>query len=433
MMDESSSSSAPSPVPPEIIIRILEFIPNRTDWNSIARCNRDIYEKSKAYLPPWPTNYKLSVPADYGPDHSNYGIYRPAWSPDGTQIACSFASKIIIFDQRHGLLRFRHNGDNNGNNNNSNIMTPFLILQMFAHDPMNATDIHLIYSPDGSLLVALTAGLDARVKICVYTTDGYYRQLQEWNLHAYWEGGWYTNLHIDISPCSKYVAVIVDNQILLKDINNGETIKSIVIAEHHIRKVMFCRNDDQCSIFIHLEDNETNEKSLKIWFPYDNIDNEDEDDPNTTASLIIVWEPQPPDGTFVLSHDNSMIVYREQNSITSYDDVMLYSIDNDTKSATLKQSFRLAHRSPSIYFTPDDKYILYTKNKKLAFLNIKTGRDITDPIQTTYNTKQRNRMLDYNTQPRPFVYFSPAGGTIRRFLVSDNTDKFFYIASYWEK
>ncbi|OEU23458.1 hypothetical protein FRACYDRAFT_233628 [Fragilariopsis cylindrus CCMP1102] len=382
MMDESSSSSAPSPVPPEIIIRILEFIPNRTDWNSIARCNRDIYEKSKAYLPPWPTNYKLSVPADYGPDHSNYGIKRPAWSPDGTQIAY----------------------------------------------------IHLIYSPDGSLLVALTAaGPDSRMKICVYTTDGYYRQLQEWNLHAYWEGGWYTNLHIDISPCSKYVVVIVDSQILLKDVNNMETIKSIVIAEHHIHKVMFSRNDDQCSIFIHLEDNETKEKSLKIWFPYDNIDDEDEDDPNTTASLIIVLEPQPPDGTFVLSHDNSMIVYREQNSITSYDDVMLYSIDNDTKSATFKKSFRLAHRSPSIYFTPDDKYILYTKNKKLAFVNIKTGRDTTDPIQTTNNTKQRNRMWDYNTQPQPFVYFSPAGGTIRRFLVSDNTDKFFYIASYWEK
>ena len=143
MMDESSSSSAPSPVPPEIIIRILEFIPNRTDWNSIARCNRDIYEKSKAYLPPWPTNYKLSVPADYGPDHSNYGIYRPAWSPDGTQIACSFASKIIIFDQRHDFLRFRHNEDNNI----SNIKT------MFDRDPIQiGTDIHLLYSPDGSFL-----------------------------------------------------------------------------------------------------------------------------------------------------------------------------------------------------------------------------------------------------------------------------------------
>ena len=98
-------------------------------------------------LPPWPYNFKLGGVAP------NYRIHRPAWSPDGTQIACRSDFNIIIFDQRHGPLRFRHNEDNT-----SNIKT------MLDRDPIQiGTDIHLLYSPDGSFLVALTAHF--RVKV----------------------------------------------------------------------------------------------------------------------------------------------------------------------------------------------------------------------------------------------------------------------------
>ena len=410
----------------QIIIRILEFIPNRTDWNSVARCNKYIYNISQGILlPPWPTNFKLRVPAaDYESDQKYTFLDRPTWSPDGTQIAGSAGGKIIIFDQRRGRLRFRHHGDNN---NNSNINE----IGWIAHDPtrnMNS-EIRLIYSPDGSVLVSAASRPDWTLKIWKYNTNGDYKLIQEWNAHTDSTRNLYTACNFDISPCSKYIVVIVEQQILLKNIQNlKETIKSIVLpAWNFDDNVMFCKNDDHCSIFINIYDDETGEESIKIWHPYDAID--DEDDPDTTASLITIWESSVVSDyyQFALSHDNSMM------AIFAHDKVMLYSVDNDTKSTALIQSVPancgLDSMLNSIYFTPDDKCIVYTKaGCGLAFLYITTRKEITDQIKMTYNVNIKPRRCTKIT-----VFFSPAGGAIRRLLVKDHNDTGYCIASYWEK
>jgi WD40 repeat protein len=416
MMVEPSSSAPPPTVALEIIIRILKFIPDRTDWNSVASCNKMIYKISKDItdlIPPWPHNFRLSIPR-YGPDQRYYRLYNHAWSPDGTQIACSFADKIIIFDQRRCLLRFRRHGDNNGDNKNNS----YKEIGWIAHVHFKGQkDSYLIYSPDGSFLVS-AGSIDGLVKIWNYnSTDGYYQKVQEWNLLT----NWLEKDDIDVSPCGRYVVVLANTQVLLKDDqNNGKTIRSMVLAEHELGfKVMFSKKDGNDSIFILFYPDQTEEVSIKIWRPYDDID--EEDDPDTTASLITVLEPQFIWGTFALSHDNSIIVRAEEQNITK---VMLYSIDNDTKSATLKQSFPANFRYGEIFFTPGDKYILYKNKNGLAFWNITTGREITDQIKTTYNNQNSQQSDDV-------ISFSPAGAS-RRFLVEDNTDKGFYIASYWE-
>ena len=441
---------------PEFLIHVLPYIPDRTIWNSIASCNQDMYEKSKASLPPWPTNYKLNVPAVYGPEekdsryHRDNRLFRPTWSPDGTQIAGSTKGKIIIFDQRRGRLRFRHH--NGHNNNNSNINDVGWIAHMNEFRPETC----LLYSPDGSFLVSATTRLDGTVKIWKYSTDGNYELLREWNAPTDWIGRFDTDHHIDISPCSRYIVVIVDrNKILLKDIKNlRETIKSIVLDSCHVHNVMFCKNDDQCSIFINVYNIQTKEEDIKIWRPYDSIDDDqkwrpddyifDDEreyyDPNdyldNRASLITVLEPQLQKRTVAFSHDSSMIVYRMEGKLVEDDDddeyfyskrAMLYSIDNVTKSATFKQSIPAPCNWNPIYlnFTPDDKCIVYrNKNGLLVFWNIKTEREITDQMKTTYNVNHTCGQ----------IYISPVpAGTIRRFLVRDKTDECFCIASYWEK
>ena len=113
---------------PEFLIHVLSYIPDRTVWNSIASCNQDMYEKSKAYLPPWPTNYKLNC----------YSIPRIAvWSPCGTKVACTTHAKIFIFDQQHGPIL---HGDGNE-------------FGWIAHHGVCINDLK--FSPDGRFLVSI--------------------------------------------------------------------------------------------------------------------------------------------------------------------------------------------------------------------------------------------------------------------------------------
>jgi hypothetical protein len=110
----------------------------------------------------------------------------------------------------------------------------------------------------------------------------------------------------------------------------------------------------------------------------------------------------------------------EQND----DKVMLYSIDNDKKSLTLKQSFSVSSSS-SIQFTPDGKYTSYTnRNGSLAFWDITKEREIMDQIYISYIKNEIKCSL---------LYFSPASCG-QRIVVHDSTigdDEGDYIASYW--
>ena len=71
---------------PELLMYLLPYIADRTVFNSMASCNRDTHEKSKAIVPPWPTYYRLL-------DSNKYSLV--VWSPDGTRVAytCHYNQK----------------------------------------------------------------------------------------------------------------------------------------------------------------------------------------------------------------------------------------------------------------------------------------------------------------------------------------------------
>jgi hypothetical protein len=431
--DEIKAEPSPTPPPPlvlvsfgnilenfpEFLLQVLSYIPDRIVWNSIASSHKKIYEKSKqeAYLPPWPTNFGLHVPG-----YNLKEIYFPVWSPDGTQIACSITNvadgqSIVIFDQRRGLLRFRHHGDELNNFNVNEI-------GWIAHEEEFSASLNLKFSPDGSFLISAGA---RTVKIWEEKrTDGYYRQLQDWNINLEF-GGLKQSTRIDVSPCCRYVAILYGMSVILKDVQNGKTVRSILLPENEVgRQVIFSNIDGHSSIFVRSWDNESGGYIIRIWRPYDIA--ADDDDPDTTASLIAIWENY---GAvfeyhdFALSHDSSMI------AIFANGEVMLYSIDNGSK-LILKQSFS-GWNHTKFKFTPGDKYITYFNgaNNGLGFWNVNTGRDITDPINVTktkpYNKNEGDIFL--------IVYaFAPAGSTSsqQRVLVKDNAGCY-YITKFWEK
>lgn len=165
---------------PEFLLQVLPYIADRIVWNSIASSSKMIYSKTKEDLPPWPKNFKLCVPG-YDPSYPR----TPLWSPDGTQIACIVGDhkrisssgrgryKIVIFDQRCGLLHFRHHGDSVDNS----------AIGWIPHEEFK--DIpDLKFSPDGSFLLSCSQeigddGDNGIVKIWYYNTTGYYLQLQK--------------------------------------------------------------------------------------------------------------------------------------------------------------------------------------------------------------------------------------------------------------
>ena len=235
--------------------------------------------------------------------------------------------------------------------------------------------------------------------------------------------------------------VLAEKYVLLKDVqNNGKTIKSLLLPENEVgMQIIFSTTTDgHRSIFIRTNNIYRNRETIKIWHPYDN--GVDEDDPDTTVSLITILDQSRKRSfyeeyyEFALSRDNSMLaiydgeqqVYDGEQKICK---VMLYSIDNNNKSTTLKQSFPA--RCTSIQFTPNDKYISYNNQNGLpAFWDITTGREITDRMNITYNNNSNGNNIH-------LVNFSPTGSG-QRILVKDTSYTFFkdhhrfFIASYWE-
>ena len=282
--------------------------------------------------------------------------------------------------------------------------------------------LNLKFSPDGSFLISTC---DRFVKVWDYnSTDGYYRQLQDWNMYQEFGGFRRHETRIDVSPCCRYVAILYGMSVILKDVQNGKTVRSILLPENEVgRQVIFSNIDGHSSIFVRSWDNESGGYIIRIWRPYDIAD--DDDDPDTTASLITIWENY---GAvfeyhdFALSHDSSMI------AIFANGEVMLYSIDNGSK-LILKQSFS-GWNHTKFKFTPGDKYITYFNgaNNGLGFWNVNTGRVITDPINVIKSCNKNEGDIFL------FVYaFAPAGSTSsqQRVVVKDSAG--YYITSFWDK
>ena len=412
---------------PEFLLQVLPYIADRIVWNSIASSDKMMYNKTRKDLPPWPKNFKLCVP---GCDISYERP--PVWSPDGTQVACivgdhkSISSsrrvrydKIVIFDRRCGLLRFRRHGDSVDNSD-----IGWIPHEQFKDIP------NLKFSPDGSFLLSWSQeirddgaddGDNGIVKIWDYNTTGYYLQLQEWNISQELDEDISFAFEIDISPCSRYVVVLLESHILLKDVqNNGKTIKSVLLPENEYgHQVIFSAIDGHDFIFIGAWDEENCSDIIKIWY----FDDEG-DGPNANTSLITILRSCQFDD-LVLSHDKSMIATTIYEGGENRNKVLLYSIENGNTSATrtkliLKHSF--SARCSSIRFTPDDNYIVYENQNGLAFWNITTGRESTDNINIPYY---------YENKIIGVIDFSPAGGG-QRLIVRDYTGGY-YIASFLGK
>jgi hypothetical protein len=407
---------------PEFLLQVLSYIPDRIVWNSITSSHKKIYEKSKqeAYPPPWPKDFKLHVPG--------YELRNPVWSPDGTQLACSSNggyrtsehTRIVIFDQRRGLLRFRHYGDENNNNGNE--------IGWIAHKKRySVTDLK--FSLDGNFLVS---ACHLFVKIWDYnSTDGYYRQLQAWNIHQELDGEYRHATIIDVSPCCRYIAILYGMGAILKDVQNGKTIRSILLPESECgTQIMFSNIDGHSPIFVLSQDIESHYHIIRIWRPYAIAH---ENDPDTTFCLINIWERSSTVLDFARSYDNSMIAINVEEE-DGYR-IMLYSIENDITSTTkckfiLEQSFLVrCNYCTRIHFTPDDKYLSYKDKNGLGFWNINTGRESTYQIDTRYS-KHRYLFLDD-------ISFAPTSSTSQqRFLVEYSTDDdsgFYINTKYFDK
>ena len=338
---------------PEFLIYVLPYIADRIVFNSIASCNRDTNEKSKAILPPWPKNYRL-------PTSNRYSIIA-AWSPDGTRVAytCHARTTIVIADQRHAII-YRIN-------NNGAIIT------------------ELKFSPDGNFLVSAYRD-SSIVKLWDNNVTGNYEQLQEWNMREDM-GGVCRLFSIAISACSKYIVLASCslNRVVLKSVENGETIKSLTPQPvmKYATEVMF--STDCHAIFVCSWGG--NFCVIKLWRPY--LDDAYED------SLITLWEKKNCDITkIVLSHDKTMIAIQDYLK-----EGMLLSIDNNysCKVQTLKfqgslSSLRL------LDFTPDDECIIYATPVELKNWSV-AERKFTDKEYLLCSKRTMNSL--YAMYPSP--------------------------------
>ena len=89
---------------------------------------------------------------------------------------------------------------------------------MIAHEISFDIPLKLGISPDGNVLVSISEGDDEElVKIWDHSdiTNWYYPQLQEWNRSQELDED-FDLQGIDVTPCSRYVVVLLDRHVLSK-------------------------------------------------------------------------------------------------------------------------------------------------------------------------------------------------------------------------
>ena len=335
---------------PEILLNILPFIADRTVFNSIASCNRDTHEKSKEISPPWPNDYRL-------PGCSFRSI--AAWSPDGTRVAYRCNSVlgagdvITITDQRYGII---HQINYNGSS--------FCYLQ---------------FSPDGRFLVAACHN-DRIIRLWDNIT-GNYEQLHEWNIIQENVGRIGQHLVCNISACSKYIIVApyASNRVVLKNVENGETIRSLTPQPvmKYITKVMF--SADGLAVFICGRVGDSN--VIKLWRPY--LDDADED------STITLWEQKSTNvcPKIVFSPNKMMIAIQDAITFTALDKGWLLSIDNNYSCTVQKLNFQGSEEL--VQFKPDDKCIIFETKNGLKYWRV-ADKEFIDNKYLLYNKRTTN-------------------------------------------
>ena len=348
---------------------VFPYIADRTVWNSIASSNKDMNKKSKSILPPWPKMYRLLG--------SNKSYLLAAWSLDGTRVAYAYdyGRDIAIVDQRHGVIYRIDNNDE------------------YVFD--------IKFSPDGRFLVS--ADQNGIVRLWDNLT-GNYEQLKEWNVKAETEGNNVSHFSFSISTCSRYIVVSLNNHVFLKEIENGDTIKSLMTRLDYNMKDKVKFSVDGNGVFRCFSGNNRVFVGIKVWRPY--LDDAEE-------NVITLWQ-QPATiiskeyvGQYAFSNDTTMIamIYK-RNGIKG---VELRSIDNDYKGLKLVADFQMD--VDTLQFTQDDKYIVCGLNNVLWFWSIEEN-EIAEVRHVSYNGHNNTNLIVkyYSPNSQRLIVFNPYNG-----------------------
>jgi WD40 repeat protein len=213
---------------------VLRYL-DRSAWNSLALCNKEIYNAAKLHSQPWPINFQLTRADDDVSRAKSYRRYpsTSAWSNpniNGTNriavncnefykdIRDSIQGKIHIFDQRCGMMSKIGNNEQGYIEHGSGIQS-------------------LSFTHDDKLLISAGDDKGVNDNCCVKlwdNTTGNYELLQTWYVAKEIPDISYVKAAVSQGR-NRYVAVLAGSydgdysyHILLKDIeNNGITIKAV--------------------------------------------------------------------------------------------------------------------------------------------------------------------------------------------------------------
>jgi len=297
--------------------KVLPYL-DRRGWNAFTLSCKEIHEASKNHLPPWPGQVKLGGEISEMRD--------PTWSHCGTKVACNDCFKIHIFDQRHGRLA------NTG---------------WVSHSSKYVSC--LAFSQNGKIL--LSAGDDMYVRLWNVASDRY-ELLQEWDVKLenspdspYIRG-------LVLSPCGQYVGILQDGGVLIKNLEDGSTIHSLLdLLPFRCTSNLLFSHDGHTLIFggSEAEQGGDEEEVIKLWQP-------------TTGDVISIKAGNGNEGitysclqNLALSHDGTMLASTCQFKM----DVKLWTINRVTGGLDIKSVFTPNDGLvSSACFTPDDQYLV---------------------------------------------------------------------------
>jgi len=409
---------------PDLLVQLLPFIADRTVFNAIASSSKSIHAQSKLYLPPWPLNFKLSNFITVGEE-----MPAPMFSPDGRKIMYVNhydMNSISIIDQRRGLLlRRRRQGD--------------ITTRWMTHNNIE-TILSVQFSVDGKFVVTCVGPSTHQnyLRLWDNTTTGNYELLQDWDINDEIVDviSKFSTPLFSISQCSKFVVVLKGRHVLLKDIQQeGKTIQSVLLPDNYVmgKQIIFSNrmNSSSChdvSIFIRGEEQKdllsiaTNINTfIYLWCPYNNLANTG----NNIQSLITISNESYL-GNFALTSDHSLLAICTPRSRK----VLIWSVvdNNNNDDADEYNRKRLTSKitipgrfvNGSVYFTPDDQYlVLETVNSGLRFWST---------VENAFNCKSSTVTVDYyhgnsnrysknNANHLTVIGFSPADN--HRLLLRD--------------